>query len=92
MEEQKWISVAERLPEPGVHVFVYGEIDPSFGGVIFPDMPAKYVWITKRIKPSNCTDGYGFAKIHMRGHLAITHWLPIPKLNGQEIYETLPVE
>ena len=91
--ENKWISVEERLPEYGVNVFVYGELDPSFEGVIFPGMPPrKYVWITKRIKPDKHTDGNGFIRLYLRGHLAIKYWLPIPKLNEQEIFETLPVE
>jgi len=92
MEEQKWISVEERLPEPGVHVFVYGVLDESFHGVVFGDIKYHDIWITKRIKPCQHTDGNGFARIHGRGHLAITHWLPIPKIGGQEIFETLPVD
>ena len=91
--QNEWISVKEQLPEPGVHVFVYGELDPAFEGTIFPGMPNnKAVWITKRIQQSQHTDGNGFIRVHLRGHLAISHWLPIPKLNGQEIYETLPVD
>lgn len=81
--ENKWISVGDCLPEPGVHVFVYGVLDDSFKGI---------VWITKRIKPCHCTDGNGFARLNGYGHFAITHWLPIPKLNDKEIFETLPVE
>ena len=89
----EWINVEDRLPELGVHVFVYGEIDPSFEGVILPGMPSKkYVWITKRINPSNVTDGNGFCRMYLRGHLDIKYWLPIPKLNGEEIFETLPVD
>ena len=93
MEQNEWISVEERLPKLGEHVFVYGELDPSFDGIIFPGMPSnKFVWINKRIKKSQHTDGNGFLRLHLRGHLSISHWLPIPKINGQEIFETLPVE
>ena len=89
----EWISVEERLPELGEHVFVYGELDPAFDGVIYPGMPPKkHIWISKRIKQSQHTDGNGFMRMYLRGHLAISHWLPIPKMNGQEIFETLPVE
>lgn len=90
--ENKWISIGERLPEPGEHVFVYGVLDESFDGIVLGDIKYHDVWITKRIKPSQHTDGNGFARIHGHGHFAITHWLPIPKLEGQEIFETLPVE
>ena len=50
------------------------------------------VWIDKRVRPDEHTDGHGFLKIGGHGHFAITHWLPIPKLEGQEIFETLPVD
>ena len=86
--ENKWISVEERLPEPGVHVFVTGVPDEQYCHV----SRRRDAWINKRVKPSEHTDGYGFLKAGGNGHFVITHWLPIPKLNGQEIFETLPVE
>ena len=90
--ENKWISVDERLPEPGVHIFVYGVLDDSFAGIVLGNITHRAVWITKRIKPGQHTDGNGFARLWGYGHFAITHWLPIPKVDGQEIFETLPVE
>ena len=90
--ENKWISVGDRLPEPGEHVFVHGVLDESFKGVVLGNIKRRDIWITKRIKPCQCTDGNGFARLNGYGHLAITHWLPIPKLNDKEIFETLPVE
>lgn len=90
--ENKWTSVGDRLPDPGVHVFVYGVLDNSFKGFVLGNMKHCDIWITKRIKPCHCTDGNGFARLRGYGHFAITHWLPIPKLNDKEIFETLPVE
>lgn len=88
----KWISVGERLPVPGEHVFVYGVLDKSFDGVVLGYIKPRDIWITKRIKPCQHTDGNGFARLKGYGHFAITHWLPIPKLNDEEIFATLPVE
>lgn len=53
-------------------------------------MLVKNVWITKRSKNGSYTDGNGFLRLHRYGHLAISHWLPIPLLDGKEIFETLP--
>jgi hypothetical protein len=89
--ENKWISIGECLPEPGVYVFVYGVLDESFQGIVWGDIRRRDIWITKRIKPGQHTDGNGFARLHGYGHLSITHWLPIPELDGKEIFETLPV-
>ena len=85
--ENKWISVEDRLPDPGVHVFVTGVPD-----VQYCVSKQRDVWVTKRVKPSEHTDGHGFLKFGGYGYLVITHWLPIPQLNGKEIFETLPVE
>ena len=90
--ENKWISVGERLPEIGEHVFVHGVLDESFEGVVLGSIKYRDIWITKRIRNGRCTDGNGFARLHGYGHFSITHWLPIPKLNDEEIFATLPVE
>lgn len=93
----EWISVEQLLPDMGVHVLVYGVLDeellPNCGTpykVLFAGQQTRAVFTTKRIKPSGVTDGNGFARIHPYAHLRVTHWFPIPKLNGKEIYETLP--
>ena len=78
----EWISVYERLPPEHEYVWVLG-IEEQFGRKV------KQTWVTKRKKPDSYTDGYGFIKAG-QGHIRITHWFPIPKLNGKEIYETLP--
>lgn len=91
-ESSGWISVKERLPEIGEHVFVYGVLDESLQGAVCGDIKNHAVWITTRIKPGMHTDGNSFARMHGYAHLAISHWMPIPKINGQEIYETLPVD
>lgn len=87
----EWVCVNDQLPPLGVEVFVYGIIDPSFDKPLIAGMPKKSIWVNKRIKTSNYTDGNGFMRLSRYGHLMITHWLPIPKLNGKEIFETLPV-
>jgi hypothetical protein len=88
MELNEWISVKKRLPELGKHVFVTGVPDEKYCKV----SKRRDVWIDKRVQPDEHTDGLGFLKIGGHGHFAITHWLPIPKIDGQEIFETLPVE
>ena len=97
LENLEWISVEERLPDEGVHVLVYGVLDeellPNCGTpykVLFAGLQTRAVFTTKRIKPSCVTDGNGFARIYPYSHLRITHWFPIPKLDGKDIYETLP--
>jgi hypothetical protein len=97
LEKLEWISVEERLPEERVHVLVYGVLDPA----LLPNMGTPYkilmagqvpraVFVTKRIRVSGVTDGYGFARFYPYGHLRVTHWFPMPKLNGKEVFETLP--
>ena len=78
----EWISVEERLPPEREHVWVLG-IEEQLG------INTKHTWISKRKKPDSHTDGYGFIKTD-HGHLRITHWFPIPKLDGKELFETLP--
>ena len=97
LENLEWICVEERLPDERVHVLVYGVLDenllPNMGTpykILFAGQATRAVFTTKRIKPSACTDGNGFARFHPYGHLRITHWFPIPKLNGEELFETLP--
>lgn len=96
--KNEWISVNDRLPDFGVHVFVYGE-NPTertvnetsrvIRFVLTDRKVGKDVWISKRVCPNNYTDGNGFFRVYGYSHLTITHWLPIPLMNGKEIFETL---
>ena len=97
LENLEWISVEERLPDERVNVLVYGVLDetllPEFGTpykILFAGQPTRAVFTTKRIKPSGVTDGNGFARFYPYGHLRVTHWFPIPKINGKVLFETLP--
>lgn len=97
LENLEWISVEERLPDEGVHVWVLG-VDEGRIPVCYADGEdhsnehrPMMMWACKRMKKDRHTDGNGFMRIHPYGEFVITHWFPIPKLNGKDIYETLPV-
>ena len=97
LENLEWISVEERLPDEGVHVWVLGVTDDSVpvcyaDGEDHSNDPRRpmMMWTCKRTKKDQYTDGNGFLRIYPYGQFVITHWFPIPKLDGKEIYETLP--
>ena len=98
LEKLEWISVKERLPREREQVWVLGVLDDSIpvyyaDGEDHSNDPRRpmQMWVCKRTEKDQYTDGNGFMRIRPYGQFVITHWFPIPKLNGEEVFETLPV-
>lgn len=99
-DEQKslflnFISVKDRLPELRECVLVFGVLDaniPIFNSdgerIYHPDKVFD-VWFNKRTEPSEHTDGNGFLLLKFHEEYKITHWFPLPKLDGKELYERI---
>lgn len=90
----EWISVEERLPDLNEQVFVIGQIGDTLTPVRNSDGTVTYrkpikIWITKRIDGDRFNDGNGFLRIYPHGGDEITHWFPIPKLNGESTFLVL---
>ena len=88
MEQPRWISVEERLPEVGQEVFVYG---PREAKRMWPDNPLLFypeervIWQTRRAeRPDCCTDGNSFLRTEGYADAFITHWFPMPSFDGAE--------
>jgi hypothetical protein len=94
LEKQQWISVGEKLPKLREQVFVLGQLDDSIpicsSGNEAPKQKPLNIWITKRADCANYTDGNGFIRLYPYGQFIITHWFPIPQINGIDVYPTLP--
>lgn len=90
-----FISVKDRLPELRECVLVFGVLDaniPIFnsdGERIYHTDKVFDIWFNKRTEPSEHTDGNGFLLLKFYKEYKITHWFPLPKLDGKELYERI---
>ena len=72
-EEQRWIPVAERLPNNKQDDWVLAQITENNG----------YMWIPKVVEYREVKNDWyyeelGWLKDH-KGLFAVTHWMPLPK-------------
>ena len=94
-ENLNFISVKDRLPELRECVLVFGVLDASIpifnsdGERIYHPDKVFDVWFNKRTEPSEHTDGNGFLLLKFHEEYKITHWFPLPKLDGKELYERI---
>lgn len=94
-DEGNFICVKDRLPELRESVLVFGVLDaniPIFnsdGERIYHSDKVFDVWFNKRTEPSEHTDGNGFLLLKFHEEYKITHWFPLPKLDGKELYERI---
>lgn len=90
-----FISVKDQLPELRENVLVLGvlyvdlPIFNSDGERIYYPNKVFDVWFNKRTEPSEHTDGNGFLLLKFHEEYKITHWFPLPKLDGKELYERI---